>query len=220
MLGAACCPAAAPCFLCPVVTLPCRFAPSITAGAVELRNSLQSQLGADLPPTLVFDYPSVAALAAYLAEHHALPGTTGVASTAGAVPAGTAGQATLLAELQGIVAGLLGTEVAPDQPLMEAGLDSLGAFRSVGCAVSRAALGRACLALTSACNPAPHPAPLRCRGAAQPAGRALCRRPARHVHLRPPLAGGHCGAARGAGCWACTLWQRGAPSPRRPLNAG
>ncbi|KAJ9518952.1 hypothetical protein QJQ45_026209, partial [Haematococcus lacustris] len=35
-------------------------------GAVELRNSLQAQLNMELPPTLVFDHPSVAAITAFV----------------------------------------------------------------------------------------------------------------------------------------------------------
>eukprot|EP00959_Pyramimonas_sp_CCMP1952_P001562 32072-Pyramimonas_sp.AAC.1 len=38
-------------------------------GGVELRNALSKQVGVDLPTTLVFDYPSVAAVASYLASH-------------------------------------------------------------------------------------------------------------------------------------------------------
>lgn len=35
--------------------------------AVEFRNSLEAKLGVELPSTLVFDYPSVAAIAAHVA---------------------------------------------------------------------------------------------------------------------------------------------------------
>jgi len=38
-------------------------------GAVELRNALQAQLppGTELPPTLMFDYPSIDAISSYIA---------------------------------------------------------------------------------------------------------------------------------------------------------
>ncbi len=39
-----------------------------TAGAVELRNEIGHRVGCDLPGTLVFDYPTVAAISAYLAD--------------------------------------------------------------------------------------------------------------------------------------------------------
>lgn len=35
-------------------------------GAVELRHTLEGQLGLQLPPTLLFDYPTVDAIAAYI----------------------------------------------------------------------------------------------------------------------------------------------------------
>ena len=37
-------------------------------GSVELRNSLASRFGIDLPATVTLDYPSISALAAYIAS--------------------------------------------------------------------------------------------------------------------------------------------------------
>ena len=45
------------------------------AGAVELRNALASRWGVDLPATLVFDHPTVSAIAAFIAAQ--LPGAAG-----------------------------------------------------------------------------------------------------------------------------------------------
>jgi hypothetical protein len=99
---------------------------------VELRNSIQSRLAAELPATLTFDYPTISALASYLAANH----SSGTASEMAAAEGNAASissclsHESILAELQGIVAGMLGAEVAPDTPLMEAGLDSLGKCQS------------------------------------------------------------------------------------------
>ena len=43
------------------------------AGAVELRNTLVSQFGVELPATATFDYPTVTALAGFIASQGALP---------------------------------------------------------------------------------------------------------------------------------------------------
>ena len=38
------------------------------SGSVELRNSLSSKFGLELPPTVILDYPTIAALAGHLAS--------------------------------------------------------------------------------------------------------------------------------------------------------
>ena len=37
------------------------------SGAVELRDALSAKYGADMPPTLTFDHPTITAIAAHLA---------------------------------------------------------------------------------------------------------------------------------------------------------
>lgn len=77
----------------------------------------------ELPATLTFDYPTIGELVRFLAEsvpsmvEEQQPAETG---------GGTLSAASILSELQGMVNAMLATDVAVDQPLIEAGLDSLG----------------------------------------------------------------------------------------------
>ena len=96
--------------------------------AVELRNELADAFGVDLPATAMFDHPTVAALAAFVAAQ-----LRARAPQLQALPAAAAGAAAVVdaaavaEELQGVVRDMLGADVAHTQPLMEAGLDSLAA---------------------------------------------------------------------------------------------
>jgi acyl carrier protein len=105
-------------------------------GAVELQRLLARAFDVQLPATFVFDHPSISAVAKYLA---ATVASAEVVATPDAMPAekrmqsaihppqrlGQRVSATL--EVRRAVHGVLGSLPADDQPLMEAGLDSLGA---------------------------------------------------------------------------------------------
>ena len=130
-------------------------------GAVELRNSLAKSAGMELPGTLVFDYPSAGALAGFLETQMASPADVededddsfevepraprrsrrlqkrSIRPGAGMA---VSGQTTAIrSQVLDIVSAVLGATVGSDEPLMDAGLDSLGAVelrnglsRSVG----------------------------------------------------------------------------------------
>ena len=98
------------------------------AGSVELKNAVSARFGIELPATVSFDYPTIQAMAGYIAQQQ--QGASG-AGAAGMQPAGQdleAVRQAVLATLLETAASLIGAEVAPDQPLMEAGLDSIGAL--------------------------------------------------------------------------------------------
>jgi acyl carrier protein len=105
--------------------------PLLSAGmdslaAVELRNSLQAQFGLTLPVTLTFDYPNVDALAGFLCSQLEKQNSrlTVPDNPSTDAPAGLFNQT--VTQLIDIVTSVLGTSIDPGQPLMEAGIDSLG----------------------------------------------------------------------------------------------
>ena len=81
-------------------------------GAVELRNALSSQLTLELPATLIFDYPTIGALSVYLAAHATAPGPP--APITSPLQRGLSPEEAE-AQISGIVSGLLGTKIPPDQ---------------------------------------------------------------------------------------------------------
>jgi hypothetical protein len=99
----------------------------VLAGAVELRNAVFAKCGTELPATATFDHPTIAALATFVATRLAPEQPAGIGSAA--APSFVQQQGDIAAvqrTLQAAVDELLGFEVPPDQPLMEAGLDSIG----------------------------------------------------------------------------------------------
>ena len=127
---------------------------SLAAVAVQLRNELTSSFGVELPPTVTFDYPTPAALAQFIAQQ-AAPGSAPAAAaqmdvelagqdalpaaeerpdrSSRPAPAATAvvggpSMQEVVAEVASIVGTVLGGDIGTDEPLMAAGLDSLGAW--------------------------------------------------------------------------------------------
>ena len=103
-------------------------------GAVELRNSLEERTGLQLSPTLLFDYPTVDEVVAHLQtlvpEAHARDQVHLMEADLGysQVQAQEAPSAEYLQqEVSEAVSAILGAEVDLTQPLVAAGIDSLGA---------------------------------------------------------------------------------------------
>ncbi len=103
------------------------------AGSVELRNAVAEKFGVELAATVTFDHPTVHALALHMAARLA-PADGAAQPSAAAAHARqvvTTDAHRVAAQLHAAVAGLLGYAVQADQPLMEAGLDSIGAHAHV-----------------------------------------------------------------------------------------
>ena len=102
---------------------------------MELRNALITAFAVDLPSTIAIDYPTIAALATFIANK------APAAASMRSVPAEASRQQVeaapdmmsrnaIKAGVSAAVADIVGAAAAvtePGQPLMEAGLDSLGA---------------------------------------------------------------------------------------------
>ena len=96
-------------------------------GAVELRNSMEERLGLALPATLLFDYPTVEDLVAHLGA--ALPSARAETSSGAPPPSqpGAVGAEEVQQQVVEAVSAILGSGVDMTQPLVAAGVDSLGA---------------------------------------------------------------------------------------------
>jgi len=104
-------------------------------GTVELKNALESMCGSELPSTLVFDYPTVGALAAHLSVLVAPSKTVNeIEYYSDEIPVPSPKTklsvskkaVNLDMEVQNAVKSVIGKTVDPEEPLMAAGLDSLG----------------------------------------------------------------------------------------------
>lgn len=97
-------------------------------GAVELRSKLAAEFpAADMPATLVFDYPTIDSLAGFIAT--AASGVLQAPETHQLLNNG-ASAAAILVQITEIVGGMLGTDVSPDQ----VSRSSAGIYKLVHCA--------------------------------------------------------------------------------------
>lgn len=106
-------------------------------GAVELRNAISAEFGMDVPATLAFDYPTLAALASFVAASR--PSVERIAEAALPLDAEQSAADTrmaaadVLAGVRRVALAVLGTAVPDDQPLMEVECRSSGALGMSDC---------------------------------------------------------------------------------------
>lgn len=91
-------------------------------GSTELRNALSTKFSVDLPATVAFDYPTPSALAAQI-----LSLAAPAAAAADPVQLDAGARGSVEQRIAAIVRDIVGDSVGLDDPLMQAGLDSLGA---------------------------------------------------------------------------------------------
>lgn len=94
---------------------------------VELRSEISNTFGLELPVTTLFNYPTITALANFIAAQ--LESLSGMAVDAdlATLELKVVDAIAVEAEILRIVRGMVEMEISSSQPLMEAGLDSLAA---------------------------------------------------------------------------------------------
>jgi acyl carrier protein len=94
-------------------------------GIVELRQSISNNFGVELPATAMFDYPSAASLGSFVASKQRVE----AAALSSAQPSRFEHSANEFSDkISALVLQVIGTNIPRDQPLMEAGLDSLSSL--------------------------------------------------------------------------------------------
>lgn len=92
-------------------------------GAVELQNAIAARFSTPMPATLVFDFPTLRALAPFVAAHAQPPQAAAASGTAvrqALQPVGAAGRAAaVLRRTLDAVRDVLGDRIQPDVPMME-----------------------------------------------------------------------------------------------------
>ena len=92
-------------------------------GAVELQKAVAARFSTSVPATLVFDFPTLRALAPFVAAHAQLPqlaAGTGTAARRALQPMGAAEHAAeVLRQTLDAVRDVLGDRIQPDIPMME-----------------------------------------------------------------------------------------------------
>eukprot|EP00889_Picochlorum_renovo_P002073 jgi/Picre1/29103/NNA_004496.t1 len=84
--------------------------------SVEFKNALEAKLAVQLPSTLIFDYPNISSISKFIAS----------SSRQSAAP-NALSEDYFVGEIGKCVMEILGADINPSDPLMAAGLDSLGA---------------------------------------------------------------------------------------------
>ena len=113
---------------------------------MELRTALGTAFDLELPATATFDFPTIEGLARFIAQQQQealdlLPAPPAPApapepaqaATAPAVAAARVDPAAVAQKIGAVVRRMLGVAVDEQQPLMEAGLDSLGEAAPQSC---------------------------------------------------------------------------------------
>ena len=86
----------------------------------EVSSSIVSALGVQLPSTVAFDYPSIGEISIFI-DSQLFPAPAHLTQLSSAMRVSA-----IQNQVGGAIAAVLGRELDPDEPLMDAGLDSLG----------------------------------------------------------------------------------------------